>query len=203
MNKEFLQISMCKKRNKIQQVLPLCLCLGATNCDAARPPSSSSPDEILASVPRGPDLGFQEWANFKKLVEMGPPAYDVLGRELLRVKDYGTASGIIAVFAESEGDKNLALRYVKRFLEAQKIHPIDGFFLPGALKLQAKIEADQAAIVKDHPELLDHSPPADADFIAAEEAVLWRQRLVFWLWITGGVMLAALLWHRFLRKART
>lgn len=193
---------MCKKLSNLTVLFTLCIVwVHASPKVYSAPPLNTA--EILALVPRGPDLESEEWANYKKLVDLAPAAYDVLGRDLLTVKEYTTAGRIMCIFADSKGDKALPLRYVQRFLAEQKIRPTIGYFPPSGQEILAKIESSQAAWLKEHPGWQESKPPADADFfIAAEEAVLWRQRLKLWIWIIGGVMLAVLLWHRFFRKTR-
>jgi len=81
-------------------------------------PEQLSEDQVLAIIPRSIDmLGADDQPNFEKLVSQGPVIHEALGKELLRLEDWITAGRIIAIFVESKGDKTVAHRYLKRFLE--------------------------------------------------------------------------------------
>lgn len=80
-----------------------------------------SRQEILTLLPRGIDMDdANDIERYNKLVAQGPAVHEVLGEELIRVDDWITASRIIAVFLDSSGDKSVALKYIKGFLEVPR-----------------------------------------------------------------------------------
>jgi len=97
--------------------LSLCLVLCASAASGGTPSTSLSDAEILALLPRGPDMhGDQQQANWRRLVALGEDAYPALCRALPKERDDIVTSRILGVFKQSKGDKAEPRRVVRSLL---------------------------------------------------------------------------------------